>query len=563
MLRKLHLLIVCFMLLCSASASADVDYSIENYALSIDIQPDGSAFVTETLLYDFDGEYNGILSLFDPSGLDGIGNFRITIDSEEMTPVDEMTYIENTYTLSERNNLLEIRVYSPGDGDQRAVTYEYVMQGLARRYADTGMIHRRLIGENSAVTLQNAVVTLNFPGNGEMEAYVHGGMDASCIHTASSRIAFGPKNIRSGDWVEMRILFPGEWLSDAALIDEAMYDTAVQEEARIAEEERQCALRTEHAKYIFTAVYLLVFFAAWALMAKKYGLKGRLHEAADPRRIFSYPAAFLTAACEDEADTDALTGTLMELVADGSVLMQPEGEGLRFTRVNPDMTDYFPHQKVLMDWLFDGRDFFLLSDLNAGSDYERAQQFETGYSRYISQVSQDMLNAGLRYKNDGLRIALNAFVIILGAMGTGGVLLAGEPNLLLGLIIGGTLFLLICLMSRVRRLTDEGERLLADIEAFKAVPIPSDAALAEAVACYAALGMTEPLIKAMEFSGADSSVDDMPLWMYTGWYYSLHTLHSSMRDTHHHNASIPDPNDSSSHGSGGSVGGGGGGHGAW
>jgi len=243
--------------------------------------------------------------------------------------------------------------------------------------------------------------------------------------------------------------------------------------------------------------------------------------------------------------------------------MQPEGESIRFTRVNMDMTSYYPHQKILMDWLFDGRDFFLLSDLNAGSDYERAQQFETGYNRYIAQVSQDMLIAKLRFKNDGLRIALNALIIILGAMGVGGVLLAGKANIPLGILLGGSLFLLIALMSRVRRLTDEGERLLADIEAFKSAAIPADAALAESAAYYAALGMTEPLIKAMEFSSADSSFDDMPVWMYTGWYYSLHTLNSSMRDTHHHNASIPDPNASSSRSSGGSVGGGGGGHGAW
>ena len=72
--------------------------------------------------------------------------------------------------------------------------------------------------------------------------------------------------------------------------------------------------------------------------------------------------------------------------------------------------------------------------------------------------------------------------------------------------------------------------------------------------------MTEPLIKAMEFGGACSSTDEMPGWMFTGWYYSLHLLNGSVRDAHHHNASIPNPSASSSHSSGN---GGGGGHGAW
>jgi len=561
MITKIRLLFISLiLLLCTSSALADSGYSIENYSLSINVHADGSAEVTETLLYDFDGSYNGVLSLFDPSGLDGLEDFRIFIDGAEMTPVSEMTYISNTYTVTELNNLLEIRVYSPGNGNQRAVTYEYTMKGLAKRYADTGLIHRRFIGENSSVTLQNAVVRVNFPGNGEIKAFVHGGMDGSHITAASDSVVFGPKNVTSGSWVEMRILFPCEWISDAPLIDAEMYDDVLAEEASIAEEERQSAIRTENAKYIFTAAYLVVFFAVWALMTKKYGTKNQLRETADSSRIFSYPAAFLTAAIEDEADTDALTGTLMELVADGSIRMEPEGEGIRFTQIRKDFTGYYPHQMKLTDWLFDERDFFLLSDLNAGSDYERAQQFETGYNRYISQVSEDMLTAGLRYKNDGLRTAVNAFIILLGAIGTGGVLLAGTPNILLGLLLGGSMFLLIALMSRVRRLTDEGERLLADAEAFKASAIPTDSGLSGSVAYLAALGMTEPLIKAMEFGGVDSSPEEMPGWMFTGWYYSLHLLNGSVRDAHHHNASIPNPSASSSHSSGN---GGGGGHGAW
>lgn len=561
MITKIRLLFISLiLLLCTSPALADSGYSIENYSLSINVHADGSAEVTETLLYDFDGSYNGVLSLFDPSGLDGLEDFRIFIDGAEMTPVSEMTYISNTYTVTELNNLLEIRVYSPRNGNRRAVTYEYIMKGLAKRYADTGLIHRRFIGENSSVPLQNAVVRVNFPGNGEIKAFVHGGMDDSHITAGSDSVVFGPKNVTSGSWVEMRILFPCEWISDAPLIDAEMYDDVLAEEASIAEEERQSAIRTENAKYIFTAAYLVVFFAVWALMAKKYGTKNQLRETADPSRIFSYPAAFLTAAIEDEADTDALTGTLMELVADGSIRMEPEGEGIRFTQIRKDFTGYYPHQMKLTDWLFDERDFFLLSDLNAGSDYERAQQFETGYNRYISQVSEDMLTAGLRYKNDGLRTAVNAFIILLGAMGTGGVLLAGTPNILLGLLLGGSMFLLIALMSHVRRLTDEGERLLADAEAFKASAIPTDSGLSGSVAYLAALGMTEPLIKAMEFGGVDSSPEEMPVRMFTGWYYSLHLLNDSVRDAHHHNASIPNPSASSSHSSGN---GGGGGHGAW
>lgn len=544
---------------------ADTDYSIERYSMYVEVQTDGSAEVLEALSYDFDGDYNGILSLFDTDGIDGIENFKVIIDGIEMTQVDEMTYIENTYTVTEvGEDLFEVRVYSPGRNNERLVVYEYTMKNLARRYADTGMIHRKFIGENSSVTLQNAGIAIHFPGNesgianGSVDIFVHDGMDASKISSDEGFIFIGPENINSGESVELRLLFPADWLSEAAIIDEEMYNAALDEESRIAEEEQLRAVRTENAKYIFTAAYLLIFFSVWALMAKKYGLKNNRRETADSNLISKYPAAFLTAALEDEADTDALTGTLMELVADGSIRMEPEGEGLRFTQVRTDYSGYYLHQAVLSEWLFDERDTFFLSDLNAGDDYERAQQFEAGYSWYISQVSADMLKANLRFKNDALRISMNALIIILGAMGTGGVLLAGKANLLLGIILGGSLFLLVSLMNRIRRLTDEGETLRAAANAFKESGVIPSEGFSRDIPYYAALGMTEPLIHAMEGS---SAADDMPVWMYSGWYYSLHTLNTDLRDTHHHNASIPDPNASSSGSSSGN--GGGGGHGAW
>jgi len=569
MLKKICLIVLSVaLLLLPLSALADAGYSIESYAMYVSVQPDGSAAVVEQLEYDFDGEYNGILSLFDADGVDGIEDFRVTIDGVEMTPVDEMTYISNTYTVTETaENLFEVRIYSPGSGDRRTVLYEYTLTGLARRYADTGMIHRKFIGENSAVTLQNASVVVSFQDHSAsvgVNAFAHGGMNASDISFGDRSVSFGPKSVRSGDSVEIRMLFPAEWLPDAPVIDETIYETVLAEEARIAEEEQARAVRTENAKYIFTAVYILLFFSAWLLMTKKYGLKGRLAGTPDPSGVTRWPAAFLTAALEDEADTDALSGTLMELVSDGSILMEPEGEGLRFTLVRREAEGRFPHQTALIDWLFDRRDFFLLSELNAGTDYERARRFEDGYNRYVSQVSADLLASGLRFKNDGLRISLNALIIILGAMGTGGVLLAGTPNLFLGLTLGSMVFLLIFLMSRIRRLTDEGERLQANAEVFKRAGVSFEDGYSDYISCYAALGMTEPLVQSIEHSAIEPSADDMPVWMFTGWYYSLHTLNSSMRDFHHHNASIPDPNASSSSRSGGSTGnGGGGGHGAW
>lgn len=564
--RKLALILALLSLFClSAAASADVEYSIINYAMDVALLPDGSATVTEHLVYQFDGEYNGIMSLFDTDGVDGVEDFCVFADGEPVLPVDEMTYEPNTYTASTDGNLTEIRVYSPGRDDTRYFSYEYRLLGLAGRYEDAGMILRKFIGENSAVSLQNATVTVRFPESGEVRAFVHGGMDESQISFTGDSVVFGPQTISSGTSVEMRLLFPAEWIPDAPLREGDILQEALAEEQKIAEEAAQRAAFVRAAKCVFAAAYALIFFLVWLLLVRRYSLKGRLSDAPDPRRLPNWPAAFATLAVEDAADTDALSGTLVELVAQGVIRMESADGDIRFTLLNRSAGNLWPHQQKVVSWLFAGRDSFSMSALNAGDSYDLAHAFEQGYNAYCNQVAEDMAARSLRYKNDGVRICINAFIIILGTLGVGFTLLAGQANVPLGVAVALLLFFFLFLMSRVRSLTDEGERLQADALALKAAEPAQGDELTRLLPWYVALGMTEPLVTRMELLKAsqDGAYESCtPPYLYLGWHYGFHSLSSSMRTTHHHNASIPDPNvSSSSHSGGGSNGGGG--HGAW
>ena len=560
MFKKLHLFFFLLLAGLSAfSASASADYSITDYYMDVSLLPDGSAEVTEKLFYDFDDEYNGILSLFDTDGIDGIDNFRVFIDGEEMYPVDEMKYEHNTYTVTESGSLCEVRVYSPGSDDVRTVTYEYTMLGLAARYEDAGMILRKFIGENNDVSLRDAIITVRFPGNGEIQAFAHGGMNSENITLYENAAAFGPQTVYSGDSVEVRLLFPAEWIPDAPLQEGSIMKAALAEEQRLLDEAARTALILHRSKYMISAAYLLLFGLIILLMMKKYGVKGRISEA-NLKHLTAWPAAFAQTAVSGAPDTDGLSGTLMELVSLSRIRMEDEQGDLRFTLLDNRTDDLHPHQAALISWLFASSDTVYLSELNAGSDYERAQAFEKGYNAYLSKVVEDMTAASLRYKNDGLRITINSLSILTGIAAAGFILLAGQSEVLLGCAVVGVMFLFIFLMNKVRTLTNEGELLQNAANLLLSESIASGDALLTYLPYYTALEMTEPLVS--EFTHMPDNSPSAP-YLYSGWYYGLHRLSSSMRDTHYHNASIPDPNSSSSHGSGGGSNGGGGGHGAW
>lgn len=559
MLRKIRILsTLLFFYLLSSSAIADTDYEITAYSMDVSLLSDGNANVTETLVYDFEDEYNGVLSTFDIDGVDGIADLRVFIDDVEMRLVDSMEYEFNTYTLAQEGSLIEARVYSPGDSDVRTVVYEYSMLGLAARYQDVGMVYRKLIGHNNATALHNAIITVHFPGNGEISAFVHGGMSADDVTVYDNAVAFGPKTVYSGDDVEIRLLFPSEWISNAPLYEENVLQTALAEEQFLIDEAARVALLLRRCKYLLFALYVILFGLTVALMQKKYGVKGRLKEA-NVHRLTAWPSAFAQTALIGAPDANALSGTLVELIRLSRIKMENVEKDLRFTLLNRTTDDLYPHQAALIDWLFAETDVIYLSALNAGSDYERAQAFENGYASYCDRVVQDMVRHSLKYKNDGARICLNAFIILFGAAGASFILLAGASDVLLGCAMALVMFLYITLMNRIRTLTDEGELLQNAAALLRSEPIASGETLLNRLPYYTALGMTEPLVHAFVAHPDDSL--SAP-YLYGGWYFDLHRLSNSMCDTHRHNASLPNPNASSSGGGGGSNGGGGG-HGAW
>ncbi len=557
--RRIKRFFLCLTLLCclmmSAGVLADPSYKITNYAMEVDVQTDGSALITETLIYEFDGEYNGILSQFDTDGVQGIEDFTVYADGEIVLPVEVMDYEYNTYTLSSEGDIHEVRVYSPGEDDVRVFEYEYTLMGLAHRYEDAGMILRKFIGEENAVPLQNASIVVRFPEEGTIQTFVHGGMSEYQIE--KDCVVFGPERVYSGDYVEVRLLFPAEWIADAPAEDGSIIDIALAEEQRLLEEAAALSQRIYLTKYAYLAVYAVVMIACLLLMARKYGVKRTLHCTSDPARVAGWPAAFMTDLMEDAPDADALSGTLVELTMLGRVQLEPEGDDLRFTLLDARTDDLYPHQAQMVNWLFAAAPTFLLKDLNAGNDYDRAQLFERGYSAYCAAVTKDVIAQDLRYPNSGLRIALNAAILLFGCIGAAFALVADQPLMPVGLMLIALTALFMLLASRIRSLTSAGESLKRDIQALKELGCTGD--LNRFLPYYTALGMTEPLVEAAPSLAAD----DTPVWLFAGWQYQLHHMRSTMHDTHTHNASIPDPNASSSSSGGGGSNGGGGGHGAW
>lgn len=555
------------------TAAGAVSFSIADYAMDIVVTPDGTGIFTETVTYAYNGEYNGILMTIRHAGV-GFSDLDIYEGGRELKLVAALNGVPYTYTAATQGDQTDIKVYAPGSGGTRVFTIVYRMDGLARRYRDAARINQMLLRAETGY--QRAVFTLTLPGSGagQIQPFAHGALFGGEIAVRGGTLTFGPSALRDGDFVEVQVLFPEQWIADAERIDADIVQDTLAVEMRIAGEREREAARTRALALGVMAslgVYALVFLLCFFKARRRYGLMGHIPSVTDNEMLSSIPGAMAQVLRGKAVSSAGLAATLMELTERGVLAMRAEAEDTCFT-LTGGTNGLLPHQRHLVKWLFEGRDVFWINSLDVGDDYQAARAFINHYGRFRALVAEDARDAGWTYQNGGARTGLSVTALALGLLIAGALAVLAQSLTLAVLAV--VLSVLFCILfTRLRRLTDEGEARLGAINGFLenyADTLEKDPrAVLGRAPLLMALGYLEPMadwIDAHPDRGYDQHWDDTPVWMYAGWHHSARRMNRTVQEAYRHNASVPDPNSSDSSGSGGGSSGGSGGgssHGAW
>ncbi len=593
------------MLLCLLPTLAQAaEYEITAYEMTVDVQRDGSASIRETLTYDFDGSYNGILSAFDVSDVDGLDDLELTVDDGAvLTRVDSMQRQPFTYTLKSAGDFLNVQAYAPGNGGMRVFRYTYRLRGLCQRYRDAARLNYKLIGILNQRTLKNATIRITLPGE-VYDAWAHGAMRNRDVHRIDSprvqspastpfgrsfegdspleatspsvTLVYGPVSVPRGRYVEADILFDAASLPNAPIIAQDVIPSARSLEAALSEQQ-QAEDRKQASILGVLCTLVMAFGAGAALLLRNIGAaigyRKTIPARGDPQVLMGVHAAVAQWIYEKKVDEHALTGTLMELVAAGALQMnKPEGQSDEPSFVIKDrfVEGLSPAQRHVMGWLFDGPEPITSSRLDAGTDVERARFNADRLEKLEALVRDEAQQKGYL---SGASSAYQKLLIIFGV----GVLLCiglfcspwkwlGAPAVLITLLP-------IAQAARLRRFSDEGERVYAALADLAQRPGAQDVNPKDALwllPLSAALGQLEPFFERMEALW-QPDFEPYPYWMYTDWHHDMRHIQLGMGNSFTHNRELISSQSSSSDGGGGSFdnggssggGGGGGGHGAW
>lgn len=284
----------CFMLaallLFAPQTAFAKSYDMPNVSINAQIQTNGDLQVVEQRQFDFNGSFSAVWWNYNdlPSGA------QLSIDSVRMAHVDDSGVVQNDWTtLSSVPFQLDWReeggpgktvysfdepektVYAFFNESDSRVVFEltYTVKDVVQAYSDVGELYWKFIGSEWEEDSSNISLTVSLPvpsgttieAGENVRAWGHGPLDAVVAINSDGTVTYQVPHVSAGSYVEARILFPTEWLSDVMAQDKnAHFSTAYLETA--LNEERTWADHANAQRAGTLALILVVVLVCLALL---------------------------------------------------------------------------------------------------------------------------------------------------------------------------------------------------------------------------------------------------------------------------------------------------------
>ncbi len=477
------------------------EYAIDSVDIQAGVSPDGSLSVQEARQLTFDGDFSRVYWILDKGGSSGITVTGVTDDrGTTYTPMNDTSAIDDpthrvpgTYLVVDTGDTVEVHVFHSSSNETRTFTLSYVAAGAAKRWQDTGELYWKLIGEGWAVPTAKFSALVRVDGvtsKDQMRAWAHGPLTGVVTINDDGSVALKANDVPAETFVEVRMAFPSEALSQAPFQSGARLNTILTEEKAAADTANSQRLRARFAVGAWTGVSWIVALGALAWGIWAFNRHGREHKTEfqgeyfreDPRPDL-HPAVVGALWKFGTVDDVAIAATLMDLADKGIVRMAPQTvqksgisgmfggteESFSLERVKNPPKPPSPLDVELLGILFDevggGRDVIALSEIQpyakanpqsfteaikAWKEKARAEADSLGFFEGESWMWQVMA---------GLAAALVIGVAIFGTVAT-----AGPFPLLLPIPVAIALAVIAVYMRRRSR---QGNELYAQYEAVR------------------------------------------------------------------------------------------------
>ncbi len=238
--RGLALVTVTLALLALAGPSRALakSFSMPTVRIEARIAPDGSLAVVEKRSFDFSGDYTRVYWDLETPPAGTITDVTVLDSAGSPLPFTQAEGRPSGYArLTEQDYLTRVEVYGAWSDETVAYTLTYRVTGAATRWADTGELYWQAIAKNWAATTDSVDITIRPPSDtapDQVKAWAHGPLTGNVTIGAGGVVSLKVASLAANTFVEARILFPGDVLTQVPARTEAKRAAILAEEAGLA-----------------------------------------------------------------------------------------------------------------------------------------------------------------------------------------------------------------------------------------------------------------------------------------------------------------------------------------
>lgn len=231
------LFIVIFLLALTIVVQAK-SYNIDEMNIEGTIRSNGDLAIEQDITYNFEGSYNGIYlnipyKIYDIEKNEVIKHGSINDDIYTGTGVEiesiedgkSGTYSKvnkarngdrNVYTLSNSDNMVNLKIYAPSTNEKRTFKIKYVIKNLCVKHEDIGELYYNFIGGEWDCDINNLNIRVAIPNNtNTLNIWGHGPIEGTSSITSKRLAEFNVPGVKKGQYVAVRIIFDKEVIKDS------------------------------------------------------------------------------------------------------------------------------------------------------------------------------------------------------------------------------------------------------------------------------------------------------------------------------------------------------------
>ncbi|MDH4198016.1 MAG: DUF2207 domain-containing protein [Candidatus Aminicenantes bacterium] len=324
--------------------AADKKYYFPAVRIEIAVERDGSFLVDEFRTYEFEGSFSWA-TLWIPVSMARQGmTYRTSVEDFRVLDEDGRSL---PVTTAIKNDRFTARWSYKARDERRTFNIRYRVRGAVTSYSDVTELYWQAIGPGWERPTAQAEVTVILPGAlarpEDLLVYGHGPLSGRSEVVDARTARFTATDIRSGEMLEVRVLWPPGLVQGAASDlrtlasireEEQTYVAETIETLRRQEEKRQRTERwlvragTLWAGWLIVGpvIFLLIYFRVWSRVGKDYRFEGIPDYLREPPSDLP-PASVQVLVREGRTVTPAaFTATLFDLGRRGYIELEDRTE---------------------------------------------------------------------------------------------------------------------------------------------------------------------------------------------------------------------------------------------